>query len=349
MSHQHVVAKDAYAVGWVCALPLEMAAAKGMLDEIHPDLTDQAPQDRNIYILGKTQGHNVAIACLPEGTNESATAATAAKDMLQTFKSIRFVLLVGLGGGAPSPTQDIRLGDVVVSQPTAVNGGIIQFDQGEEGNFQMIRSLDSPPQVVLAALSRLQAQHLTDGSRIPEFLSELIIKYPRMKKAFTFQGEPNDCLFESDYEHASPDSSCEECDQIRLVERGPRDDSHPAIHYGNIASTDQMIGDAPTRDRLSKEYRVLCFETKSSGLARDVPSLMIRGISDYADSHKNNMWQKYAAATAAAFAKELLSALPPDRVIREKPVGQPAAGEFHVATGQFPLGQGVCMKTTKWC
>lgn len=36
------------------------------------------------------------------------------------------------------------------------------------------------------------------------------------------------------------------------------------------------------------------------------PCLVIQGISNYADSHKNDIWQRYAAATAAAYAKELI-------------------------------------------
>ncbi len=43
---------------------------------------------------------------------------------------------------------------------------------------------------------------------------------------------------------------------------------------------------------------------------------MIRGICDYADSHKNKKWQPYAAATAAGYMKELLSVIPPKDVMK---------------------------------
>ena len=49
------------------------------------------------------------------------------------------------------------------------------------------------------------------------------------------------------------------------------------------------------------------------------PCLVIRGICDYADSHKNKQWQGYAAAAAAAYAKELLSVIQPNQV-EETPV-----------------------------
>lgn len=47
-------------------------------------------------------------------------------------------------------------------------------------------------------------------------------------------------------------------------------------------------------------------DMKAAGLMNNYPCLVIRGICDYADSHKNKDWQGYAAAVAAAYAKELL-------------------------------------------
>jgi nucleoside phosphorylase len=48
---------------------------------------------------------------------------------------------------------------------------------------------------------------------------------------------------------------------------------------------------------------------EGAGIVNSFPCLVIRGICDYADSHKNKIWQKYAAAVAAAYAKLLLSRL----------------------------------------
>ena len=66
-----------YMIGWVCALPLEMAAAEAMLDETHPDLPSDL-NDHNTYTLGKICAHNVVIACLPSGVYGTASAATVA-------------------------------------------------------------------------------------------------------------------------------------------------------------------------------------------------------------------------------------------------------------------------------
>ena len=76
-----------------------------MLDEIHPDLPLE-PGDNNIYTLGRMGQHNIAIVCLPEGKTGTSVAATAANDLLRSFHKIRFGLMVGVGGGAPSLPDD---------------------------------------------------------------------------------------------------------------------------------------------------------------------------------------------------------------------------------------------------
>ncbi|EXK79050.1 hypothetical protein FOQG_16318 [Fusarium oxysporum f. sp. raphani 54005] len=309
-----------YTVGWVCALPLEMAAAKGMLERVHPNL-QQDPADHNSYILGEVWGHNVAVACLPAGIYGTASAATVASNMLRTFKSIRFGLMVGIGGGVPSVENDIRLGDIVVSQPTGTNGGVIQYDRGktvQQYGFHRTGVLNTPPQILLTALSRLQAEHFTDNSRVSAFLADLPHK---MRERFSHPGLSNDSLFQSHYLHVGSHSTCVECDHTQTVKREDRHDADPVIHYGTIASGNQVIKDADLRNRLGQQFGALCLEMEAAGL-QDFPSIVIRGISDYADSHKNKQWQFYASATAAAFAKELLSVVPPYRVLQEMPIKQ---------------------------
>lgn len=107
---------DAFTVGWICALPTELAASEAMLEEVYPDLK-QAEGDENIYTLGRIGQHKIVIACLSAGSTGIAPAAKVAKDMLRSFRQIRFGLMVGIGGGAPSANDDIRLGDVVVGVP----------------------------------------------------------------------------------------------------------------------------------------------------------------------------------------------------------------------------------------
>lgn len=306
---------DDYMVGWICALPIEMAAAKGMLDEEHQDLPISRG-DSNQYTLGRIGNHNVAIACLPDGMYGITSAALAANGMLWTFQSIRIGLMVGIGGGVPHlPAYDIRLGDVVVSVPRTTNGGIIQYDLGKTaqgGQFHRVGSLNSPPQALLTAVAKLQAKHLMKGDELLKHISTMIERHPKMQDLYAYRDTQNDQLFEASYEHRGGETTCAECDISRLVHRKPRPRDAPSIHYGLVASGNQVIKDARTRDLLRArlwdegEGEVLCFEMEAAGLMNSFPCLVIRGISDYTDTHKNKDWQHRAAATAAAYAKEFL-------------------------------------------
>ncbi|KAJ5689106.1 hypothetical protein N7462_003498 [Penicillium macrosclerotiorum] len=299
---------DAYTVGWICALPLEMTAAMAMLDERHANLP-QHETDNNSYTLGEICGHNVVIACLPSGVYGTSSTATVATHMLFTFHAIRFGLMVGIGGGAPSKEIDIRLGDVVVSNPTSTFGGVVQYDLGktiQEARFHRTGTLNKPPQNILTVLSKLRAEHKIGNSRIPEFLSQIAARYPSLSQ-FTHRGQEHDRLFEADYDHIRSESTCDMCDRKRLVFRESRASDYPSIHYGLIASGNQVMKHGKTRDQLARELGILCFEMEAAGLMDHFPCLIIRGICDYADSHKNKQWQEYAAAAAAAYAKELLS------------------------------------------
>jgi nucleoside phosphorylase len=80
-----------------------------MLEKIHPPLP-RLPMDQNIYILGSIGEHNIVIASLPIGVYPTTSAATVGMQLLSTFHSIRFRLMVGIGGGVRSSNVDIRLG-----------------------------------------------------------------------------------------------------------------------------------------------------------------------------------------------------------------------------------------------
>jgi nucleoside phosphorylase len=308
--HLNAYSHDDYTVGMICALPLELADATAMLDEIHADLPT-SPVDSNIYVLGKIGIHNVVISCSPPGSYGTTSAAIVATQMLSSFRSIRFGLTIGIGGGAPSVQADIRLGDVVVSIPTSQYGGIVQYDYGKtisEGKFQYSGTLNKPPQVLLKAVAKLQADYMLNGSRVLAYLSEITAK-PYMS-SFTYPRGQQDQLLEAHYDHISSNVICADCDRKRVILRPTRDTEEPEIHYGLIRSGNQVIKHGPTRDRIARELGILCFDIGAAGLMDYFPCLVIRGICDYADSHKNAGWQRYAAATAAAYAKNILAVVP---------------------------------------
>ena len=306
---------DDYTVGWICALPVETAAAKLMLDKIHPPLP-RLPMDQNAYILGNIGEHNVVITTLPTGAYGTTSAATVGMQLLSSFHAIRFGLMVGIGGGVPSSNADIRLGDIVVSQPTDTFGGVIQYDLGKAlsgGQFKRTGMLNRPPKVLLTALATLQAHHLTEDSQAVGFISNLEAKLSPHKATKFTRPTQEDYLFQAEYDHVISDT-CINCDRSKLVSRTPREHQEPVIHYGLIGSANQVVKDGRWRDQLARDSGIYCVEMEAAGLMNDFPCLVIRGICDYADSHKNKEWQGYAAAAAAAYAKELLLVVAIDQI-----------------------------------
>jgi nucleoside phosphorylase len=313
-----------YTIGWICTIREDLAAASAMLDCKHV-VPPQHRSDDNSYTLGNIGSHNVVIACLPAGINGMTSAATVATQMLNAFTEIRFGLMVGIGGGVPSNkdnqlpvTRDIRLGDVVVSvpEPESESSGVIQLS-GLGAHYTQTGSLNKPPAILLTAVSELKATHLTSGSQISEFVENMHRKYPLMEKKFRYHGHESDQLFEADYDHADahPGNCYSVCENSKLVSREKRTNPEdPHIHYGRVASGSCMITHGCTRDRLAKEYGTICFEMEAAGLMDHFPCLVIRGISNYADTHKNDQWQGYAAATAAAYAKELILSISPREI-----------------------------------
>lgn len=317
-----------YTIGWICALSEEYVAAQCFLDNKHSRPHEVSPNDYNDYTLGEIAGHYVVIAVLPKGEYGTASAATVATHMLHSFPNVRFGLMVGIGGGAPSSRHDIRLGDIVVSAPTAGQGGVFQYDFGKtiQGqSFQSTQFLDQPPMILLTAVSGLKAQYEIDGHQIEESINSIFEEKPRLRKRYQRPESKTDCLYKSHVLHA-PDntSNCINCgdDDSHVVSRPQRsaEEDNPAIHYGLIASANQLMKDALIRDKLAAEMDVLCFEMESAGLMHHFPCLVVRGICDYADSHKNKVWQGYAAMTAAAYTKDLLQRIIPSRVKAESKI-----------------------------
>jgi len=186
----------------VACIWVELAAVEGMLDEIHESLPSS--RDQNGYTLGRIGTHNIVVAVmLAIGNNR---AASVAMQLLNDFRSIRFGLLVGIGNGVPGEEgDDIRLGYVVVSKPTATFGGVEQYDMGKVtvgGILQRTGMLKPLPIVLMANVRRLQAQQIRSGSHIPRHLAAMLEKYPNMrKKQYVYQGKEHDQLFEATYTH----------------------------------------------------------------------------------------------------------------------------------------------------
>ncbi|THX50331.1 purine and uridine phosphorylase [Aureobasidium pullulans] len=299
------------------ALAFEAAAAEVMLDEKHPDLPLDS-HDSILYKLGRIGSHNVVIACLPAGYMGTSAATVVASHMQSKFRSMKFGFMVGIGGGVPSAENDIRLGDVVVSKPFDRHGGVVQWDFGkaEESGSRATGHLAAPPNLLLSVVGRLEADHEQGIHKYTSHI-ERFNKDPNLKNFRRPENEP-DKLFRATYSHAGgPD--CSRCDSRYLWRYPQRSMQDPIlkVHYGTIASGNQVIKSAQTRDNIVNALgsRILCFEMEAAGLMNTFQCLVIRGISDYCDSHKHDKWQRYAAANAAAYTRELVLTIPVDELV----------------------------------
>ncbi|KAM0524772.1 hypothetical protein ACHAPE_000875 [Trichoderma viride] len=329
-----------YSVGWICAIPAEYVAAQAFLDEEHEGPDYLSINDNNNYVLGKIGRHNIVIAVLPNGQYGLSSAASVAKDMLHSFPNIRIGLMVGIGGGAPSSKHDIRLGDIVVGDSINGKGAVFQYDfgkaiQGQE--FLETGFLNQPPTVLKTAIAALKSRYTLKGNQLREAVESALDKNQRLRKSGYRRPKANtDRLYRSQVVHPlNSETGCAVVcgdDPSNLIERPERneDDDDPVIHYGLIASANTLMKDALIRDELIAKKSVLCFEMEAAGL-NDFPCLVIRGICDYSDSHKNEEWQRYAAMTAAAYAKDLLLQIAPNRVKSEKKISKILSGVYEVA------------------
>lgn len=301
---------EKYQIGWICALSIEKAAAQEMLDENFGNFYEQDNADKNIYTLGRIGKHHVVIACLG-GQYGTTSATTVANNMMRTFsQSLRIGLMVGIGGGIPTATKDIRLGDIVISYPTDTCGGVLQHDMGrvgEYGKFTRTGSLNSPPRLLLAAANEMKTHELANEPSYLSYIEEVVQKNTRTRRNFSRPEPHSDRLFHTEYEHSPPTAApCDNCLAEWEVSRPEREGNQPQPHYGIVASGNTLIKHGKKREQLKNNTGALCCETEAAGLMQDFPCIIIRGICDYADSHKNDTWQGYAALAAASYTKELL-------------------------------------------
>lgn len=277
------------------------------------------PSDSNIYMIGKIRGRYVVMVTLPEiGT---VFLPEVVSSMQTSFPNIEHILLVGLGGGVPyyGTGEQMVLGDVVVGiRHYNLNRGA----RATEG-FEYAGYTHPPSNALLKAANTLRALHSADGTIIPNTLKEIRKKIiPSERLDYEDPGAGTDHLFDEEYIHPTNpnrhhynDPCNVGCDFARArtrKDRGKkahRDVDSPRIHYGAIGSGDSLVVASKERWQLYEKFGIICFEMEATGLIPLHNYLVIRGISDYSDSHKNKEWQPYAAAAAAAYAHELVCIL----------------------------------------
>ncbi|UKZ50418.1 hypothetical protein TrVGV298_004680 [Trichoderma virens] len=231
-------AREKFQIGWICALPVDVAAAIEMLDANFGILDEQDSRDTNSYTLGRIGKHYVAIAGLGQSGTTSATAVVI--NMMRTFSpSLRVGLMVGIASGIPSLVRDIRLGDIIVSYPEGTCGGVLQYDMGkivEEGKLMRTGSLNAPPRSLITAVANMRAAALTDDPRFPEYMEKALQRNERTRQNFGRPDSSADRLFQMHYEHPETAPTCDGCLTDWEEHRNRREAADPHVHYGIVAS-----------------------------------------------------------------------------------------------------------------
>ncbi|KAF4555435.1 Hypothetical protein D9617_2g053940 [Elsinoe fawcettii] len=188
---------DDYQIGNICALAIEDVALLHVLDERHGRL-QQLPGDVRRYKLGSMSGHDVVIACSPAGSYGTKQASYIASDMQRSFRRLRFVLMVGIGGGVPNQARGMRLENVAVSIPSGRYPGLVEYDMGkvEQQGFILIGSLDRPPTELLHAVQELRESHLTGDNQLDAHINAALQRLRAPESArFRFPGHNQDRLY----------------------------------------------------------------------------------------------------------------------------------------------------------
>jgi hypothetical protein len=161
-----------------------------------------------------------------------------------------------------------------------------------------------------AAVNDLKAQYKIEGHQLEDAIIGILEKKPRLRKEYKRPDPSSDRLYQSGVTHlpnneASCAAVCDD-DPSKLVLRPERieDEDNPAIHYGLIASANQLMKNALIQDRLGVEKDVLCFEMEAACLMNHFPCLAIRGICDYSDWHLASSSECLRHATDISFPFE---------------------------------------------
>ncbi|KAH0441202.1 hypothetical protein CcaCcLH18_02112 [Colletotrichum camelliae] len=327
-----------FEIAVVCALPLEYDAATLAFDEFWDEDGDMfgiAPNDPNSYTTGRIGQLNVVLALLPNMGKASSSGAAAA--LRSSYYGLKLAILAGICGGVPGSGDELDemiLGDVVISR------SVFQFDLGSQYTDTFSRkdtihdNLGRSNHGIRSLLAIYESDfgrgRLEYGSA--EILEKIQKKAVNERRRARY-GRPapsEDSLFKSTYLHLHQNweetgcgcsnrggcdqaarTSCRElgCDEGHLVPRDRLTDSEtqsPQIFIGNVASGDTVMKSGDHRDKLAQQHGIIAFETEGAGIWDQIPCIIVKGVCDYADSHRNKKWQPYAAVAAASVTKALL-------------------------------------------
>lgn len=327
--------RDDFRVAIICALPREAAAVLALFDQRYDkDGSKYGKQegDINAYSTGRVGRHDIVLVHMPGMGVYSATRV--ASNLRLSFKEIKLALVVGVCGGAPLE-RPIVLGDVIMSDSIVEFYTGRQYSDGIQARRGVKHMLGRPSPEIRGLLSKLEIPVIRQ--ELEAEIQQDLAKLGKKTDTARYPGVEHDRLFAASYRHmhrkgtstqecpclssqSNSDPACREalesscdvlgCDanssenpsrRMRLASSVPT----PRLHIGTIGATTVMKS-GEHRDTIARENGVIGFEMEGAGVWEDLPCVIIKGVCDYADSHKNKKWQDYAAATAASAAKAFL-------------------------------------------
>ncbi|KAK5998739.1 hypothetical protein PT974_01121 [Cladobotryum mycophilum] len=330
----------------ICALTLELDAVNCLVDEFWTSDYHKVAGDPNHYTHGRIGKYNVVIVLLPDMGKVHAAGAASSLSASYTKLRLALLVGICGGVPKPNDDGDeILLGDVIISNALVQFDFGRRYPRGRFLRKNSLRDgLSRPNKYIRASLRNLEVNRYRENleQRAAELLRELQAansspsRNRRQRDKYKYPGTRYDILFSAEYRHehrgasvtccddskicdAALKASCEECgcDEINLVGReqldykkelegeDPTKAQEPAIYIGPVASGDTVMKSGEDRDRIAKEG-VIAFEMEGAGVWDEIPCVVVKGVCDYADSHKHKQWQNFAAATAAAAMKALL-------------------------------------------
>ncbi|EED13534.1 kinesin, putative [Talaromyces stipitatus ATCC 10500] len=328
--------REEFNIAIICALPLEGDAVEALFDERYDELGhiySKHMGDANSYVTGRINNHNVVLAYMPGMGNRRS--AGVARGLHVSFTGIKLTLLVGICGGVPyaSDGMEIVLGDIIIGDSVIEYDFGRQYPHGFERKSSNKEALGSPNQQIQSFLNRLRTRRMKDQVQ-RQTAQYLKILQEMEGNEWNYPGVSQDRLFRASYRHkhykqqytiecicadchSSSDPVCEQalkgdCKKVgcggEVIQRSRlnTDSPRPLIHIGTIASANSVLKSGEHRDQLAEKEGVIGFEMEAAGVWDILPCVIIKGVCDYADSHKNKAWQNYAAATAASCTKTFL-------------------------------------------
>ncbi|KAI1009085.1 hypothetical protein LB504_003130 [Fusarium proliferatum] len=370
--------RDGFHIGIVCARSSHYDTVSHIVDEFWDGSSfRRSRRDPNSYSVGRIGDHPVVIVLLSLDGKVNSAAAVA--NFRASYPRLELVLVIGICGGVPGPHagEELLLGDVVISKALVQHDFGRQYPDRFEIKNKLDDCLGRPARNIRNFVAQLQTNRIRTEveDKASVHLREL---QKRAKETFRdadyrYPGADSDRLFPPAYVHRHK-SGCGECvagtaevcnrsrelpccemgcdngemvqrhrlNARRILERaGDIEEAQaPYIFVGHLGSGYIVFNSGEERDRLAQAHDLIAFETEGAGLWDEFPCIIVKGVCNYADSHKNKEWQNFAAATAAAVSKALIKEYPrtdgqdnETRVSSDAPVFHADVSKCNIITG----------------